>query len=115
MTYKKLVSTRVVKSNKPIAVFEATNETIVSKIYIHNPHDDDVRVRVYFVDKSIPSEYDLNNNIINEQMTQAFDILIPSRDTAVFGSGTTFTTNQCIYVKPIDADVIVHVFGKVVL
>ena len=113
MTYKKLVSTKIVKSDKPELVYEALADTIVSKIYIHNPHEQDVRVKVYFVDKSNPDEY--YNNQVNEVNTQAFDIIIPSYDTAIFGSGTTFTVNQCIYIKPIDNDVITHVFGKLVL
>ena len=114
MTYKKLVSKRIVQSQTPTLAFEASVDTIVSKIYVHNPNTTDARVTVYFVDKSISDEYNSTQNQINENTTQAFDIIIPTSDTAIFGNGITFTSNQCIYIEA-ENDIVIHVFGKTIL
>lgn len=112
MTYKKLVSKKITQSQTPSLAFEATVDTIISKIYVHNPNNHDVRVKIYFVDKSNPNEYDSNQ--VNEDMTQAFDTIIPTCDTAILGNGITLTSNQCVYIKP-ESNVVIHIFGKTIL
>ena len=118
MSYKKLTSVKVTGVNTatapPTQIYNASSETIISKIYIHNLQGNaDVRVHVFFVDTENDTEYDETNDTIAEDITRAFDILIPSLDTAIFGSGVTLAKNQRIYVKAINGDVTVHVFGKI--
>jgi len=114
MTYKKLTSTRITDTQTaPVLVYRASVDTIVSKIYVHNPEDHtDARVRIYFVDKKSPNEYDSATDTINENITQAFDILIPGLDTVSVGSGVTLSSNQCIYAKSIGGNATIHIFGK---
>ena len=120
MTYKKLASVKVMSTTQsgiPALVYQVpeNKEVIISKVYIHNLQGNtDIRVHVFFVDPSNSNEYDANNNTIDEESTRAFDILIPSLDTAIFGSGVTLANKQSIYVRSIGGDAVVHVFGKIV-
>ncbi|MBA2851706.1 hypothetical protein HNP86_001865 [Methanococcus maripaludis] len=108
MVYKKIQTTTV--PTTLTEVYGAAVDTIISKIHVFNPNDSDCTVDVYFVDKTVESEY-LDDNV-NLNNTGAYSLEIASLNTDVLGEGLTFTLNQSIYMKS-SANVTVHVFGKV--
>ena len=116
VTFKKLTSIRLSSSTTtPTMVYQADVDTIISKIYIHNPNSTtDIRVQVFFVDTNSTTEYDATAGTINESTTQAFDILVPGLDTVILGDGITLTNGQRIYARTANGDAIIHLFGKLV-
>jgi phage-related baseplate assembly protein len=111
MVYQKLISKQVAESTTPYEVFTASNDTIISKIYVHNPSNTDVVVEMFFVDKSNANEFDGVNVI--ETSTKAFHTIIPTNDTDILGNGLTLTSNQSIFIRVTNGSCIIHLFGKI--